>query len=595
MKKFFKTTFACTLGVLIAAFVLIMLSVISFTGFVASSVGKTETAYITKEKSILKFDLNGTVMDRYEEQSINFDPMSMVSGGGNSDVVGLDQIRRALEVAAEDANIEGIYITANGLSSMPASVEEIRRLLVNFKEKSGKWIYAYADNYIQSDYIIASVADKVIINPIGGIDLHGLGGSQMFYPGAMEKLGVEYLIFRVGTYKSAVEPFMNKKMSAANREQTLAYLNTIWDVYTEGVTASRGFSADFFNAITDSIVVLRPTKDLLAYNLADTMMYGPEVEDWLKTQVGIEEDKEITFASIAELASVAKEEKKSENKIAVVYACGDIVDEGSGISSEEFVPLFTKIRKDKDIKAVVMRVNSPGGSAYASEQMWAEIEAIKASGKKVIVSMGEMAASGGYYISSGADYIFAENTTLTGSIGVFGMMPCAKELVNDKLGLSFDAARTHKFSSFSSGEALYVGMQEEEAMAMQRSVENTYDLFTRRCAEGRNMSQDDIKKIAEGRVWIGKKAVELGLVDAVGSLEDAIAYAATVSELPDYTTEEYPKVKSSFEKMMEKFQNMTSMRISAWLYGIDLSQLQEMQNLDQADLIQARMETVIIK
>lgn len=595
MKKFFKTTFACTLGVLIAGLLLMIIGIIGITGTIASSMGANEKTYATTEKTILKFDLKGEVLDRYEEPGFDLDPMSMAMGGSAaSDVLGLDQIRRALDVAATDKNIEGIYITANGLAAMPASIEEIRRLLVQFKEESGKWIYAYADNYTQSDYIIASVADKVILNPLGAVDLHGLGGTQIFFPGVMEKIGVTYQIFRVGTYKSAVEPYMNKKMSDANREQTLAYLNTIWDTFTEGVTASRGFSAEYFNAITDSITVLRRGDEMIAFNLADTLMYKPEVEEWLKAQVGLEEDKDLKFASIANLASVPQEKKESENEIAVIYAVGDIVDEGGGISSEKFVPIFTELRKNDDVKAVVLRVNSPGGSAYASEQMWAELEAIKAAGKKVIVSMGEMAASGGYYISCGADYIFAENGTLTGSIGVFGMVPCAEELATEKIGLSFDAARTHKYSAFGS-DMLYQKFTEGEAIAMQRSVEDTYDLFTRRCAEGRNMPQDDIKKIAEGRVWVGKTAVELGLVDKIGSLEDAIAYAAEVSELEDYKTTDYPKVKSSFEKMMEQFEKMTTLNVSSWLLGKEIAEIQKMQTLEKTDYIQARMDNIIIR
>ena len=414
MKKFFKTTFACVLGTLIAGMLFVLIFTFGIIGTIASSVSSEEVEYIPTENTVLKLSLSGSVQEREIE-----DPMAAFTSD-NTAQLGLDKFRRAIEVATTNDNIKGIYIDARGISAMPASIEEIRNLLVEFKENSGKWIYAYADNYTQGDYIIASVADKVIINPIGSVDIHGLGGIQMFYPRLFDKLGVEFLVFRVGTYKSAVEPYMCDKMSDANREQTLVYLNTIWDTYTQGVTASRGFSANHFNDVANSITSLRPTQDMLTYNLVDTMMYRPEFNTWLKKQVGIDEDKDIKFASVSDLASVAQEKNKSKNEIAIVYAVGEITESGGeGINSEELVPELTKIRKDDDIKAVVFRVNSPGGSAYASEQIWAELEAIQAAGKKIIVSMGDMAASGGYYISCGADYIFAENTTLTGSIGIY--------------------------------------------------------------------------------------------------------------------------------------------------------------------------------
>ncbi len=589
MKKFFKTTFACVLGTLIAGMLFVLIFTFGIIGTIASSVSSEEVEYIPTENTVLKLSLSGSVQEREIE-----DPMAAFTSD-NTAQLGLDKFRRAIEVATTNDNIKGIYIDARGISAMPASIEEIRNLLVEFKENSGKWIYAYADNYTQGDYIIASVADKVIINPIGSVDIHGLGGIQMFYPRLFDKLGVEFLVFRVGTYKSAVEPYMCDKMSDANREQTLVYLNTIWDTYTQGVTASRGFSANHFNDVANSITSLRPTQDMLSYNLVDTMMYRPEFNTWLKKQVGIDEDKDIKFASVSDLASVAQEKNKSKNEIAIVYAVGEITESGGeGINSEELVPELTKIRKDDDIKAVVFRVNSPGGSAYASEQIWAELEAIQAAGKKIIVSMGDMAASGGYYISCGADYIFAENTTLTGSIGVFGLMPCAEELFTDKLGLQFDAARTHEHG-FVFGDAIYQKMGQAESIAMQRNVEYIYDLFTRRCAEGRGVAQDDIKKIAEGRVWAGKTACELGLVDSIGSLDDAIAYAAEAAQLQDYKISTYPTIKTSFERLMEKFGNSTRMTIGAWLLGEDAEYIQNLRNIENISGIQARMDNITIE
>lgn len=594
MKKFFKTTFACVLGTLISGVIMIIIFITSLLGVVASKTASSQEIYVTQANTVLRLDLSGTLQERYEEE-VNLDPMSLLNKENDDTSVGLDHLRKALETAANDKNIVGIYIDAKGLSAMPASIEQVRNMLVGFKEKSGKWIYAYADNYTQGDYILASVADTVILNPIGSVDIHGLGGTQMFFPLALKKLGVEMKIFRVGTYKSAVEPYMCEKMSDANREQTLAYLNTIWDTYTTSVTASRGFSADHFNNIANSISSYLPTKEILAMNLVDTLMYRPQFNEWLKAKVGIADDQDIKFASVAELATTVVESSQSKNTIALVYAIGDIMENGGGINSDDLVPELTKIRKDENIKAVVLRVNSPGGSAYASEQIWAELEAIKAAGKKLVVSMSDMAASGGYYISCGADHIFAENTTLTGSIGVFGTMPVAKELAQDKLGLRFDGAYTHNGSNPLSGEFLYCGIKEHEAMAIQRSVESTYDLFTRRCAEGRGVSQDDIKKIAEGRVWVGKTAVEIGLVDEIGGIEDAIAYAAKISELEDYTVSNYPATKSKFEKLMENFGKMTRANIASWVIGENIEYLNALKEIENVTGIQARMDNITIR
>lgn len=591
MKKFFTTAFACTLGTLIAGLILVFLSIIAVVGLVASSASSGNEQYVPKEKTVLKLNLSGSLQERYVE-----DPMENLLSQGSSSGVGLDQIRRAIEVATENENIIGIYIDARNLSAMPASTEEIRDMLVEFKEKSGKWIYSYADSYTQNDYFLASVSDSIILNPLGSIDIHGLGGIQMFFPGLLDKMGIEMKIFRVGTYKSAVEPYMCEEMSPANREQTLAYINSIWDTFTEDITASRGFSAEHFNAIADSITAIRDGKDMLAFQLADTLMYRPEFDEWLKTKVGVETDEEINFASVAQLASITPEKNKSKNTIAVVYAVGDIVDSGDGgIVGESFVPELTKIRKDENIKAVVLRVNSPGGSAYASEQIWAELEAIQAAGKKVVVSMGDMAASGGYYISCGADYIFAENTTLTGSIGVFGTMPVAEELMTEKLGLRFDEARTHKYGNVLNGDFLYQGFNQAEEMAVQRMIESTYDLFTRRCAEGRGMEQDSIKLIAEGRVWIGKTAVELGLVDEIGSIDDAIAYAAQLCEVDDYQIATYPAIKNSFDRLMEQLGSTTRLGIASRILGKDVEYLRALQMIENINPIQCRMENITIR
>ena len=590
MKKFFTTTFACVLGTFIAGLLLVMVGIFAMMGMVAATASQGKEEYRPEKNTVLKLELSGSLAERYTE-----DPMQMLFSQGETST-GLDQIRRAIKTAEENENIVGIVIEAKGISAMPASSEQIRRMLAEFKDNTGKWIYAYADNYAQGDYLIASVADSIVLNKIGSVDIHGLGGMQTFLPGLLKKAGIEYQIFRVGTYKSAVEPYICEKMSDANREQTMAYLNTIWDYYTDAITSSRNITPEYLNAIADSIVSLRTADEVLAMNLVDTLMYRPQFDEWLKAKVGVEKDKDIKFASVSQLASVTPKKNKSENVVAVVYAVGSIMEKGGdGINSEELVPELTRIKNDKNVKTVVFRVNSPGGSAYASEQIWAELEAIKQADKKVIVSMGDMAASGGYYISCNADRIFAENTTLTGSIGVFGAIPTAEKLMTDKLGLSFDEARTHQYGNPLGGDFIYKKFSPAEGMAIQRMIEECYDLFTTRCANGRGMTQDEIKKIAEGRVWIGKTAVELGLVDEIGGIDDAIDYAVKESGLDNYKIAVYPKQKSTFDRLMEQLGNSTRLSIASMIIGEDMPYLKALKQIENMDPIQCRMEDITIE
>lgn len=590
MKQFFKGVFSCALGTFITLCVISIITIGSCLICFAIISYIDSQPYEPQDNTVLKIELSGELQERYEE-----DLLTQIFSEGNENM-GLDHIRAAIKEATHNDKVVGIYIDARGMSSMPASTEEIRRLLQEFKEKSGKWVYAYADNYSQNDYIIASVADKVIINPIGAVDIHGMGGLQMFFPRLFEKVGVKFEVFRVGTYKSAVEPYMNEKMSDASREQTMAYLNTIWDTFTTGVATSRNITPEYFDSLADSITALRPTSDMLAYNLADTTMYRPEFEKWLANKVGADSYEEINFASVKDLASVKAPKNKSKQYITVVYAAGEIAENGGdGINSEELIPELQKIRNDKNVSAVVLRINSPGGSAYASEQIWAEIEEIKKAGKKVVVSMGDMAASGGYYIACNADYIFAENTTLTGSIGVFGLLPCAEELMTEKLGLSFDEARTHEYGSLASGEFIFKEMNSGEKAAIQRSVENTYELFTRRCADGRGMEQDSIKAIAEGRVWVGKTAVEIGLVDEIGSLDDAIAHAAELSGISSYKLAYYPTVVSPIEELLKIATTTTRLDIASYILGEDVAYIKALQHVENISPIQARMEDITIR
>lgn len=440
-------------------------------------------------------------------------------------------------------------------------LQELRQALAKYKE-SGKWIYAYGDTYTQGAYYLASVADKVVVNPHGMLDWHGLGGTPMFYTETMKKLGVKMQVFKVGTFKSAVEPYINTEMSEANRLQTTAYLTSIWNQMLEEVGQSRQLSVEQLNALADTLTLMQPTEYLVESHLVDTLSYIDGFKEVLRTKLGLKEKKPINFVSPAEL--VANIDKKDEKaRIAVYYAYGEIVDQASisplsaGETYIETMPTIRelqKLRKDEDVKAVVIRVNSPGGSAFASEQIWHEIQLLKAE-KPVVISMGGLAASGGYYISCGANKIVAEPSTLTGSIGIFGMIPEGRELLQDKLGLRFDVVKTNKHSDFGASSVMGVmarGFDESESALMQAYIERGYDLFISRVAEGRGITKDSVDVIGQGRVWTGEQAIKIGLVDQIGNLEDAIAEAAKLAELEKYSTDSYPAPSNFIEQLFNE-------------------------------------------
>ena len=417
---------------------------------------------------------------------------------------------------------------------------------LDFK-KSGKWVLAYADSYGQMNYYIASVADRICLNPVGEVNWNGLSAQKMYYTRILDKIGVEMQVLKVGTFKSAVEPFFRTSMSEADRLQTMTYVRGIWDQMVAGVAESRGLTADSLNAYADEYMGLQPQEKFLQYGLVDTLVYAHEMDSLLRIYAGIEDYQKI---STAELASVARPEQKADSEIAVIYAEGEITDsEGNGIVGKDLVKTIRKIAKDDEVKAVVLRVNSPGGSADASEQIWGALQSLRQQGLPVVVSMGDLAASGGYYISCGADYIYAEPTTLTGSIGIFGLVPNVNKL-RDKIGLDIDGLETNRHSSLEVN-MIYKGMNPEETALMQSMVERGYDLFTSRCAEGRHVPQDSIKAIGEGRVWLGRDAKRLGLVDEMGDLDKAIAKAAELAHLETYRLGYYPEVKDPWEEMLE--------------------------------------------
>ena len=579
MKDFIKFTFASVLGVVLAGIIFTILGIVTMVGMVASS----DTETVVKENSVFVLDLEGTLSERVQDN-----PFQTLMGEENQ-AYGLDDILASIQKAKDNENIKGIYLQTAFLETSFASLEEIRHALLNFKE-SGKFIVAYADQYTQDMYYLASVADKIIVNPQGTISWHGLASQPIFFKDLLKKVGIEMQIFKVGTYKSAVEPFIATEMSDANREQVTAFLSSIWGRLLEDVSASRNIPVETLNKYANEMMDLQPAETYLANGLADTLLYKDGVLDYLKEISGREADESLRTLSLAEMKNVKRNTPldKSGNIIAVYYAFGGIDDSTSpeeGINSEKVIKDLRKLREDETVKAVVLRVNSPGGSAYGSEQIWREVVLLKEK-KPVIVSMGDYAASGGYYISCAADYIVADPTTLTGSIGIFGMFPNMEELLTDKLGLHFDMVKTNKFADMGT---LARPFNADERAAMQNYINNGYKLFVKRCADGRGMSVEAIEKIAEGRVWTGATAKELGLVDELGGLDKAIEIAAQKAEVEAYSLLTYPSKESFFSSLMNEGKNNYIEGQLMETLGESYSSIKFIQSVKDMDRIQARM------
>ncbi|MBR6621308.1 MAG: signal peptide peptidase SppA [Bacteroides sp.] len=579
MKEFMKFTFASLLGVILAGIVFTILGIISMVGMIASS----DTETVVKENSIFVLNLEGTLSERVQEN-----PFQKLLGEENQ-AYGLDDILSSIRKAKDNENIKGIYLQPTSLSTSFASLEEIRHALVDFKG-SGKFIVAYADQYTQSMYYLASVADKVIVNPQGTISWHGLASQPVFFKDLLNKLGIEMQIFKVGTYKSAVEPYIATEMSEANREQVTAFLTSIWGRLLEDVSASRNIPKETLNNYADQMMDLKQAEEYLTCGLADTLLYKDGVLNYLKELSGREADESLRTLSLNDMKNVKRNTPldKSGNIIAVYYAFGGIDDGTSpeeGINSEKVITDLRKLREDETIKAVVLRVNSPGGSAYGSEQIWHEVVLLKAK-KPVIVSMGDYAASGGYYISCAADTIVADPTTLTGSIGIFGMFPNMQGLLTDKIGLHFDMVKTNRFSDMGDMTRPF---NADEREAMQNYINNGYKLFVKRCADGRGMSTEAIEKIAEGRVWTGEAAKELGLVDELGGLDRALEIAAQKVGIEAYSVVNYPAKESFFSTLLDEGKNDYIETKMSESLGEYFHYVKFIQNLKDTDRIQARM------
>lgn len=587
LRQYFISTLATITGMWITLGVLFFSSFIILAAVGASST--SEDIVDISSNSILHIKLEGEAVERF--RTYNF--IDEVQGTAVN-IFPLNETIAAIKEAAVNSNFSGIFIEANGLSAAPASLAEIRQALEEFK-KSGKWIVAYSDGYSQSDYYIASCADEIDVNPIGAIDLHGLSSTVLYFKDLMDNIGVEMQVFKVGTYKSAVEPFMLSEMSDANREQINTYLGTIWDYTVAGISEGRNIPADSVRSYATNLASLDDTKSYLRRCLANDAVYRHEAISSLKERVGISEDEDLNLVTPHQLyCSVdIPHTAQSDNKIAVLYAFGDIVDSGSeGIVGSKVVEQIEDLIENDKIGGLVFRVNSGGGSAFASEQIWEAIERFKKTERPVYVSMGDYAASGGYYISCGADRIFANPTTLTGSIGIFGMIPCFENVMKNKIGINPQSVTTNENANFSTLEK-FTPLQ---ARKMQAHVEQGYELFTTRCAEGRNMKVDDIKAIAEGRVWDGETALKLGLVDSLGSLSDAVVAMAEALDFgSDYQVIEYPKAKDSFWEIIEEMQENSTQSAMKETLGEYYDTYMQIKQIKEMNPLQCRMDKVIIK
>lgn len=535
-----------------------------------------------KDQTVYHLQLKGTLVEQAQEELPWASMLSSMpySSYANQDNVGLDQILSNIRLAKNNDKVLGIWLDGGQLSMAPSSAKAIRDALLDFKS-SGKWVIASAKNYGQTNYYLASVADRICLDPTGEVSWNGLSAQKMYFTRLMEKIGVQMQIVKVGTFKSAVEPFFRTSMSEADKQQTMQYVDGIWSEYKQAVGASRHMTEAQLDGLADRFMGLQSAQAQLEAGLVDTIVYGQDMDSLLRVYTGT---KDYHLLTTAKLINVKRPDSKAKDKVAVLYLAGEISDEdGDGIVGKEVIKTFKKIAKDDDVKALVLRVNSPGGSADASEQIWRAIQKIKADSIPVVVSMGDYAASGGYYISCGADYIYAEPTTLTGSIGIFGTLPNASKL-RDKIGLDIDGVKTNKYSDLE-GNILFNGLNAEELAMMQTMVERGYDLFTSRCAEGRHVSQDYIKSIGEGRVWLGNKGKEIGIVDEMGNIDDAIAKAVELAGLECYKLAYYPEVTDPYDELLKLFDDTTE----------EEKLLMKIKAFCSQPRIMARMDDIIIR
>jgi len=581
--KFLKYVLATVTGLFV--FFGILFVALFLIGAIASAIGGSGDTI--KPNSVLYATFGNEIVEKASKSPFgDFDPVSFQAKKKD----GLNDLLAGIAAAKDDENVKGIFMELKSIPAGFASVEAIRNELINFKE-SGKFIYSYGELYSQQAYYLASVSDSVLLNPKGIVDMRGFGTELMFFKGALDKLEIEPQVFRVGGFKSAVEPFTLTKMSEENRLQIRAFLDDFYAIFLNGIAEQRGISVDNLNNIADELKV-RKAKDALTYQLVDKLTYKTEALDILKDKLGLEEKEKLSTKSLSAYAANASKKRKkglSKNKVAVVYAYGGIVDgpgKNGSIGSYDYEKIIRKLREKDNIKAIVLRVNSGGGSALASDIIWNEMEMAKAQGLPVVVSMGDVAASGGYYIACNSDHIFAEENTITGSIGVFGLLPNMKGFFNNKLGITFDTAKTTEFADLASPSR---AVNEAERAIIQEGVDDIYDTFLNRVADGRSMTVEAVHEVAQGRVWSGLKAKELGLVDEIGDLDAAIEKAAELADLDSYKVSNYPVSEDPLTKFMKDLQGQTKQNIIKEELGSYYTYYKQIQEMMDMEGIQMRM------
>lgn len=585
MKDFIKNVGATIVGIFLFGIIIGIFGVMSLVGMVASG----QATKNVKENSVLVLKLQGDLQEQAQD-----DVLGQLTGN-TFNSLGMDAISSAIKKAKVNKDIKGIYLETGILSADVAQLQELRDQLVNFK-KSGKWIVAYSDNYTQGCYYLATAADKVYINPEGSINWHGIGSQPMFVKDLLAKFGVKMQVIKVGKYKSATEMFTEEKMSEANREQTQRYIQSLWDNMCKDVSKSRNISTAKLNDLADNGIFVANGKMLLAEKMVDGIRYADEMKTEVKKLLKLDADQKINQLSIADMATVKEEGNDGDDEIAVYYAYGDIVDSPAAgslfsnthaIVGNDVCKDLEELANDDYVKAVVIRINSGGGSAYASEQMWHQIDLLKKK-KPVVISMGGMAASGGYYMSCNADYIFAEPTTLTGSIGIFGVIPNFSDLATNKLGLKFDEVKTNRNALFGSQARM---MNEEELTFLQGAITRGYHLFRQRVADGRNMTVEQVEQIAQGHVFTGEDALKIKLVDELGGLNKAVAKAAALAKTNSYYTQGYPAPREFFDQLLQESTDNGSYldgKLKTSL-GTLYEPMKMVNNITTMDRIQARM------
>lgn len=588
MKDFFKYTAATVVGIIVFTIVCVALSVMSIVGMVASA----SATQAVEKNSVLVLKLNGSIDEQGTDNTIG------KLTGNYIPSIGLNDILSAIKKAKDEENIKGIYIDAGVLSTDYATLQEIRSALEDFR-KSGKKIIAYADTYSQGSYYLASVADKIYLNPIGMVDWHGIGAQPVFYKDMLAKFGIKFQVVKVGTFKSATETYTEEHMSDANRLQTKMFLDGTWKQVCNAVSKSRGISVDSLNRYADELLMFQSAESLLKRKVVDGLAYASDMKDIAKAQFGIGKDDDLNRLFVSDMTNV-KEKQTSGEEIAIYYAYGDIVQSekvsllGGGshcIVGSTVCNDLKDLMDDDDVKAVVIRVNSGGGDAFASEQIWHQVMELKKK-KPVVVSMGGYAASGAYYMSAPASWIVAQPTTLTGSIGIFAVFPDMSGLVTQKLGVKFDEVKTNRNSTF--GNLMARPFNEEETAVMQQYVNRGYQLFRKRVADGRRLPVESVEKIAQGRVWLGADAIGLKLVDQLGGLNDAVAKAAKLAKLGEYYTVDYPAPSSWIDQLLAGASDAGSVDARLRLTLGDLYEpVSLMRNLDKHEALQARIPFAI--